>query len=99
MNAHQDPTSGNRAGNPAIPGSQPGPWKGLRTWHWMALALLTVISIAGQLIGAHESGGWWERVPGFWAAFGFVGCVVIIVASKAVGKFGVQRREDYYDEL
>jgi Na+/H+ antiporter NhaB len=39
-----------------------------------------------------------EHLPGFWAVFGFVGCVVIIIASKAFGHAGIMTREDYYDE-
>lgn len=39
-----------------------------------------------------------EHLPGFWAVFGFLGCVVIIVASKAFGHAGIMTREDYYDE-
>lgn len=31
--------------------------------------------------------------PGYYAAFGFVGCVVIILASKWLGKHWLQRPE------
>ncbi|GAB4171269.1 MAG: hypothetical protein Tsb0017_03250 [Geothermobacteraceae bacterium] len=37
-----------------------------------------------------------EGWPGFYALFGFVSCVVIILVSKALG-FWLKRREDYYD--
>ena len=39
-----------------------------------------------------------ERVPAFWSVFGFLGCVVIIIASKWFGHAGIMTREDYYDE-
>jgi hypothetical protein len=39
-----------------------------------------------------------EKLPGFWAVFGFLGCVVLILASKAFGHAGIMKREDYYDE-
>jgi len=39
-----------------------------------------------------------EHLPGFWAVFGFVSCVVIIFVSKWFGKLGITRREDYYDQ-
>jgi short subunit fatty acids transporter len=39
-----------------------------------------------------------ERWPGFWSLFGFIGCVVIILVSKAFGHAGIMQREDYYDE-
>jgi len=38
-----------------------------------------------------------ERIPGFWAVFGFVACVVIIIVSKWYGHRGIMTREDYYD--
>ena len=39
-----------------------------------------------------------ERMPGFWAVFGFVACVVIIIVSKWFGHLGIMTREDYYDD-
>ena len=39
-----------------------------------------------------------EHWPAFWAVFGFVGCVAIIVFSKGYGHLGIMTREDYYDE-
>jgi hypothetical protein len=39
-----------------------------------------------------------ERLPAFWSIFGFLGCVLIIVASKWFGHTGIMTREDYYDE-
>jgi peptidoglycan/LPS O-acetylase OafA/YrhL len=39
-----------------------------------------------------------EYLPGFWAVFGFVSCVVIIFVSKWFGKLGITRQEDYYDQ-
>jgi hypothetical protein len=43
---------------------------------------------------AHTSA---ENMPGFWALFGFISCVVIIFVSKWFGKAGITRQEDYYD--
>lgn len=39
-----------------------------------------------------------EQLPGFWAGFGFVACLVIIFVSKWFGHAGIMQREDYYDE-
>lgn len=39
-----------------------------------------------------------EHLPGFWAVFGFVGCVVLIIVSKWFGHAGIMQREDYYDD-
>ena len=38
-----------------------------------------------------------EHIPGFWAVFGFIACVVIIIVSKWYGHLGIMTREDYYD--
>ncbi|HLH53204.1 MAG TPA: hypothetical protein VKY92_06265 [Verrucomicrobiae bacterium] len=39
-----------------------------------------------------------EHLPAFWSVFGFLGCAVIILASKWFGHTGIMTREDYYDE-
>lgn len=39
-----------------------------------------------------------EKIPGFWAVFGFVACVLIIIVSKWYGHLGIMTREDYYDD-
>jgi hypothetical protein len=40
---------------------------------------------------------WWEKIPAFYALYGFVACVVLVIAAKAMRKV-VMREEDYYDE-
>ena len=69
----------------------------MKTWRWIALGLLTVASLIGQIMGEHGP-GFWTLIPVFWAVFGYLGCVLIIIVSKAVGKYIVERRENYYDE-
>ncbi|MBK9140610.1 MAG: hypothetical protein IPM17_17950 [Verrucomicrobia bacterium] len=39
-----------------------------------------------------------EHVPTFWSVFGFLGCILLIILSKAFGHAGIMKREDYYDE-
>lgn len=68
----------------------------MKRWHWTALALLTILSLAAQFAAEREY--WWEKIPAFWAVYGFVGCMLIIVIAKAIGKHFVQKKEDYYDE-
>ncbi|MGB2727075.1 MAG: hypothetical protein WBD09_01185 [Halobacteriota archaeon] len=41
---------------------------------------------------------WWEKIPVFSAIYGFIGCIVIIVASKALGHYWLQKEEDYYEK-
>ena len=38
----------------------------------------------------------WESVWGFYAVFGFVACVVLVLIAKEMRKI-LMRREDYYD--
>lgn len=57
---------------------------------WLAIgALFAVSMVVDLLIGA--------TVPGLFAVYGLVGCIVIIVASKWLGHALLQRREEYYE--
>jgi hypothetical protein len=38
----------------------------------------------------------WEHLPGFYAIFGFIACVTLVLVAKEMRKI-VMRREDYYD--
>ncbi len=38
----------------------------------------------------------WERAPGFYAVYGFIGCVSLIFIAKGL-RLLVKREEDYYD--
>lgn len=39
----------------------------------------------------------WESIPAFYAIYGFVACVALVLMAKLLRK-GVMRKEDYYDE-
>lgn len=39
----------------------------------------------------------WEDIPGFYALFGLIACILIIVMAKALGKLWLMKKEDYYD--
>ena len=38
----------------------------------------------------------WEELPAFYAFFGFISCVLLVVAAKGLRKL-LKRDEDYYD--
>jgi hypothetical protein len=38
----------------------------------------------------------WEGFPGFYALYGFVACVVLVLIAKEMRKL-LMRKEDYYD--
>jgi hypothetical protein len=40
----------------------------------------------------------WEKIPIFDAIFGFLGCIVIVLGSKALGRHWLQKDEDYYHD-
>jgi hypothetical protein len=65
---------------------------------FVALALLVVLDAFPGLVDKEHAHTEAEHWPGFWAVFGFVGCVGIILLSKAFGHAGIMTREDYYDE-
>ena len=62
------------------------------------LAALVLLDAIPALVDKHHAHTAVEKFPGFWAVFGFVACVVIILVSKGFGKAGIMKREDYYDE-
>ena len=63
---------------------------------WLVLAALVVWD--ALFVSKEHVHTFVERIPGFWAAFGFVACVVIIIVSKWFGHLGIMTREDYYDD-
>jgi len=39
----------------------------------------------------------WEEYFGFYAVYGFVACVILVIVSKYILRPLVMRKEDYYD--
>ena len=39
----------------------------------------------------------WENIPAFYAIYGFVACVSLVVVAKLIRKV-VMRKEDYYND-
>jgi len=64
----------------------------------LCFALLGLLVLFDVLfVNKEEVESWFEELPGFWAAFGFVACIVMIRFSKWFGHQGIMTREDYYD--
>ena len=59
-------------------------------------ALCILLVIADFIIHRHTTMGW-EKIPAFYAIYGFVACVVLVVLAKLMRKV-VMRKENYYDE-
>lgn len=71
----------------------------MKTYQLVILALIAVASFVAEFgfLSGTSKGHWWNHVPAFYALWGFVGCIVIILASKWMGKLFIQKKEDYYD--
>lgn len=64
----------------------------MRRWHWFALAIV----LAASMVIAY-----WDdphHFPAFYAVFGFVAAVLLLVLAKVIGKKMLMRKEGYYDE-
>ena len=59
-------------------------------------AICALLVIADFIVHRHI-GLDWERIPAFYAMYGFVACVLLVVLARLMRKL-VMRKEDYYDE-
>jgi uncharacterized membrane protein YdcZ (DUF606 family) len=71
-------------------------WPTTRGWLLAAAAGLIALSLP-YVLDAHAHHGFWDRVPGWWAWFGGVGCALIVLVSKALGQAVLQQPEDFYE--
>lgn len=65
------------------------------------LVIILIALIISVLIDLPLHGGYgdfaWSKILGFFALFGLIGCVALILISKWLGHYWLQRKEDYYD--
>lgn len=59
-------------------------------------AICVILVIADFIIHRHI-GFSWENIPAFYALYGFVACVTLVVIAKKIRTI-VIRKENYYDE-
>lgn len=73
----------------------------MKRWFYVTFSLLAIAMLVAELVippsKTHEP-FWWEEIPYFYGIFGFIGCIVLILVSKLLGKLFLQRKETYYDE-
>ena len=64
----------------------------------IAAALALVVSLAVELVFAGERHRYFpgSNLTLYWAAFGFLSCVVIVVASKRIGHTFLMKHDDPY---
>ncbi len=56
---------------------------------------LAVVVLLDLFISKHPH-FFWEKIPGFYAAYGFIACALIIAVAKTLGIL-LKKKEDYYD--
>ena len=64
----------------------------VRKGFYVSLLILLVVEIFISKHGHFP----WEEAYGFYAVYGFIGCVSLIFIAKGL-RWLVKRREDYYD--
>lgn len=65
-------------------------------WLITVIALIA-LSVILDLILLRENGELvWTYIPGFFAVFGLIGALAVIVISRLLGRYWLERREDYY---
>ncbi|MCD6193034.1 MAG: hypothetical protein DRJ11_02595 [Candidatus Aminicenantes bacterium] len=64
---------------------------------WLA-AVAGFSMIYFEMKGFHEiEAGWWLKIPGFFIIFGFLGCLLLLIVAKVLGRAGLLQDEDYYE--
>ena len=67
---------------------------------WLILALAGIIAVGvGFLLPSEEHGQsfWWSHIWAVFALIGFIGCAAMIFIAKWLGRYWLQRKDDYYD--
>ena len=83
------------AGNRGLQVRDPVPRSAQRLLRIFYLALAALL-VAGLVVPGHPHFSW-EKWPGFYAVYGFVACVVLVLVAKYILRPLVRRNEDYYD--
>jgi hypothetical protein len=63
-----------------------------------ALVVLVLLDAVPAIVDKEHAHTAAEHLPAFWAAFGLLGCLLLVLIAKTCGHLGISTREDYYDE-
>lgn len=69
--------------------------KNVKRLLWGFYAFLMALLVIDPFITKHPEFEW-EGAPGFFAAYGFISCVLLIVVAKLL-RLWIKRDENYYD--
>ncbi len=66
---------------------------------WVLRVFYTICAllVVADFILHRHIGFSWEEIPAFYAIYGFVACVILVLIAKEMRKV-IMRKEDYYDE-
>lgn len=76
--------------------ASPGLSNGVKILKILSYICLAIIVAVDFFISREHVYFPWERVPGFYALFGLIACILIIVIAKTLGKKWLMKKEDYY---
>lgn len=62
-----------------------------------ALVAVCVLLLGADFLIERHVDHPWEILPGFYAVYGFVACVALVLIAKEMRKV-LRRKEDYYDD-
>jgi len=66
-------------------------------WLMRGFYIICVLLVVADFILHRHIGFAWEEIPAFYAIYGFVACVVLVIIAKEMRKV-LMRKENYYDE-
>ncbi len=58
---------------------------------------ICILLVLADFVFHRHIGFDWEKIPAFYAIYGFVACVLLVLIAKKMRNV-VMRKEDYYDE-
>jgi hypothetical protein len=58
---------------------------------------ICILLVLADFVVHRHIGFGWEKIPAFYAIYGFVACVLLVLIAKKIRNV-VMRKEDYYDE-
>jgi hypothetical protein len=65
---------------------------------YVCIAMSILAGVLVHLFTPPHAAFLWQEIPGFSAIYGVIGCILIIVVSKALGHYWLQKEENYYEK-
>ena len=64
----------------------------------VVILIALILSVLSDLLLHRGQGDFaWSSILGVFALFGLIGCVAIVMISNWLGRYWLQRKEDYYE--